>query len=241
MRSSEPGHRALVAISAPCCRVAGSLIAALRAHAEMASRYGCTNADAVALRGCVRHCISRIARRSGIVQASGLGITRCFSTRHGFMGLSRRPQTRPTTLLRLRLIRFLRVARRCACLSLPDQRRAGIPHVALLCWHLPNCDACRAGVFMIREFVQCSDDHAAKHRAVSQPPSILRTCMRTMKKLAKIFLGVVTLTVVVVVAGVCHTASRDARAGSYPSPLSAVPQFASDAAGLCRGSSHRAE
>ena len=38
--------------------------------------------------------------------------------------------------------------------------------------------------------------------------------MRTMKKLAKIFLGVVTLTVVVVVAGVCHTASRDARAGS---------------------------
>ncbi|SRR6266568_2039560 len=31
----------------------------------MASRYGCTNADAVALRGCVLHRISHISRRSG--------------------------------------------------------------------------------------------------------------------------------------------------------------------------------
>src|SRR5437879_2193873 len=111
----------------------------------MASRYGCTNADAVALRGCVLHRISRISRRSGVAEASGPGITCGFSTRHGFMGLSRRPQTRPTTLLRLRLICFLRVACRCARLSFPDQRCMGVPDVALLRRHLRHCRARGSG------------------------------------------------------------------------------------------------
>src|SRR2546426_372833 len=111
----------------------------------MASRYGCTNADAVVLRGCVLHRISRISRRSGVAEASGPGVTCGCSTRHGFMGLSRRPQTRPTTLLRLRLICFLRVACRCAHLSFPDQRRTGIPDVALLRGHLRHCRARRFG------------------------------------------------------------------------------------------------
>jgi len=59
----------------------------------MASRYGCTNAHAVALRGCVLHRISRISRRGGVAEARGPGITCGVSTRHGFIGLSRRPQT----------------------------------------------------------------------------------------------------------------------------------------------------
>ena len=109
----------------------------------MVTRYDCTNADPVVLRGGAQHCIGRSSRRRGLAGASGRGIAPCPSSRHGFMGHGRRSQTGPTTFPRLRCLRILRLANRCAHLSFSDPRRTGLPDIAMLHRDLRPGDARR--------------------------------------------------------------------------------------------------
>jgi len=139
----------------------------------MATRNDRTNADAVALRGCVRHSVSSFAAWRRVVATSGLGIAPRLSTRYGFMGRCRCPQTRPTTLLRLRFVRLLHLAHHSSCLSLSDPRCAGVFDVTLLCRYLRCCDArSRGGIHHSRVCVMT----VLPNNALQRTPGRLLCC-----------------------------------------------------------------
>lgn len=110
----------------------------------MATRNGRTYADAVALHARVWNRVRHEFRWYNVV-ARRLRRTGRSLAHPGIVGYSRRAETTTETLPRLRQLRVLCMAHRFAGLSFSDERRAGVPHTALLCRHLVGCHACSYG------------------------------------------------------------------------------------------------